>query len=440
MPKLTRDIVRNLSAAKNEPAWILKKRLDALSIFESKPMPIWGADLSTLDLNSLDYYLPAAGSAKKTWQEVPASIRKTFDSLRVTQAEQDFLAGLGAQFDSETIYHHLNDDLAKQGVIFTDIETAIREHSDLVKQYFGKLIPPTDNKFAALNNTAFSGGTFIYVPPCVHVTIPLHAYFRINAERFGQFERTLIVVDEGASVHYIEGCTAPNYSTSSLHAAVVEIFAKRNSKVRYTTIQNWATNVFNLTTKRALAEENAIIEWVDGNIGSGVTMKYPCVILKGRCAKADILSLSLAGPDQHLDAGSKVIHLAPDTTSTVLQKSVSYGGGQSSYRGLLEIRKSAKNAIASTRCDSLLLDDQSQANTWPKLKVETARSTLSHEASTGRVSNERLFYLMSRGLSETEALAMLVNGFFEPIVKEIPLEYAAELNRLIQLSMENSIG
>ncbi len=439
-PGLTEATVRELSATKGEPAWMLEQRLKALEVFQEKPMPSWGADLTGINFDALTYYLKPSDAVALSWDDVPAGVKTTFDRLGIPQAERAFLAGVGAQFDSEAVYHSLRADLQKQGVIFTDLDTALQEYPDLVKEYIGTLVPMTDNKFAALNSAAWSGGSFVYVPKCVNVTIPLQAYFRINAERLGQFERTLIVVDEGANVHYIEGCTAPSYTTNSLHAAVVEVFAKKGAHVRYTTIQNWSSHVYNLVTKRAIAHEEATVEWVDGNLGSQVTMKYPCVILKGRGSRADVLGLALAGPGQHQDTGAKIIHIAPDTTSTVLQKSISHGGGRASFRGLLKVVKQAERVTASTRCDALLLDGDSRSDTWPHLELYANDVTLSHEASVGRVSDDQLFYLRSRGISESDAYAMIVNGFIEPIVKELPLEYAAELNRLIQLEMEGSVG
>jgi len=437
---LSEDVVRQISKVKGEPQWMLDIRLKALKIFLSKPMPQWGGNLKDIDFDKYTYYLSSSDKTAHKWEDVPADIKKTFDRLGIPEAEQKFLGGVGAQYESQTVYHKLREDLAKQGVIFTDTDTAVKEHPELVQKYFATIVPAGDNKFAALNTAVWSGGSFIYIPPGVKVKIPLQAYFRINAKNVGQFERTLIIVDKDAEVNYIEGCTAPVYSTDSLHAAVVELFALEGAKVRYTTIQNWSSNVYNLVTKRAMAEKNATVEWVDGNLGSKLTMKYPCVILKGEGAKADILSVAYAGKNQHQDAGGKVIHLASNTSSRIISKSVSKDGGRSSYRGLLRVAKGAKNVTSSVKCDALLLDKYSRSDTYPTMKIEEPTATIAHEATVGKVGEEQLFYLMSRGLPESEALALIVLGFIAEFTKELPMEYAVELNKLIQLEMEGSVG
>lgn len=437
---LSEEIVREISWMKKEPEWMLDYRLKALGIFEKKPMPNWGADLSGIDFDNIYYFVRATNSEAANWDEVPAEIKDTFDKLGIPEAERKFLAGAGAQFESEVIYHKIREDLEKQGVIFLSMDDALREHEDIVKQYFGTIIPSSDNKFAALNSAVWSGGSFIYVPPGVHVEMPLQAYFRINTQNMGQFERTLIIVDEGAFVHYVEGCTAPIYSSDSLHSAVVEIIVKAGGRCRYSTIQNWSNNVYNLVTKRAVAYRNATMEWVDGNLGSKVTMKYPAVYLMEPGAHGEILSIAFAGKGQTQDAGGKVVHGAPNTTSKITSKSISKDGGRASYRGLLKVYEGAHNAKSNVVCDALLLDEHSRSDTYPVIEIDEQDVTIGHEASVSKVGEEQLFYLMSRGLSEAQAEAMVVNGFIEPLVKELPMEYAMELNRLIQLQMEGSIG
>ncbi len=437
---LNEEIVREISFMKQEPDWVLKLRLRALSIFRKKPTPTWGADLSVIDFENIFYYLKASDKQGKNWDEVPDDIKKTFDRLGVPQAERKFLAGVAAQYESEVVYHSLHEELAKKGVIFLDTDTALKEHPDLFKEYFGTVIPAADNKFSALNTAVWSGGSFIYVPKGVKVDIPLQAYFRINAENMGQFERTLIICDEDSFVHYIEGCTAPIYTTDSLHSAVVEIIVKKGARCRYTTIQNWSTNVFNLVTKRAVAYENATMEWVDGNLGSQITMKYPSVYLMEPGAKGDVLSIAFAGHGQHQDAGGKMIHVAPNTSSTITSKSISKAGGRTSYRGLIKVHPGAHNVKSFVKCDALLLDDESISETYPFIECDEPEVNIGHEATVSKVSDEQLFYLMSRGISQDEAETMIVNGFIEPFTKELPLEYAVELNRLIQLEMEGSVG
>ncbi|HEX3507589.1 MAG TPA: Fe-S cluster assembly protein SufB [Candidatus Dormibacteraeota bacterium] len=437
---LNPEIVTEISWMKKEPEWMLKMRLRSLEIFRKKPMPTWGADLSVIDFENIFYYLKAADKQSKTWEDLPPDIKKTYDRLGVPEAERKFLAGVSAQYESEVVYHSLHEELSKKGVIFTDTDSALRDHPELFKEYFGTVIPPADNKFAALNTAVWSGGSFIYVPKGVRVDIPLQAYFRINAENMGQFERTLIICDEGSFVHYIEGCTAPIYTTDSLHSAVVEIIVKKNARCRYTTIQNWSTNVYNLVTKRALAYADATMEWVDGNLGSQITMKYPSVYLMEPGAKGDVLSVAFAGKGQHQDAGGKMIHVAANTTSTITSKSISKGGGRTSYRGHIKMYPDAKNSKSFVKCDALLLDDESRSDTYPYNDVDAENVTLGHEATVSKVSDEQLFYLMSRGITRNEAETMIVNGFIEPFTKELPLEYAVELNRLIQLEMEGSVG
>ena len=433
-------LVEQISSMKNEPLWMREFRLRALQIFEFKKMPIWGADLSTINFDDIYYYIKPTDSQKKSWKDLPKDIKDTYDAIGIPEAERKFLAGVTAQYESEAVYHSFQKQWEDKGVIFTDMDTGLRKYGDLVKQYFGKSIPPADNKFASLNSAVWSGGSFIYVPPGVAVDIPLQAYFRINAANMGQFERTLIIVDEGAYVHYIEGCTAPVYTTDSLHAAVVEIFVKKGARCRYTTIQNWSSNVYNLVTKRAFVEGEGIMEWVDGNIGSKITMKYPSCYLVGRGARGEVLSLALANRGQHQDAGGKLYFLAPDTSGEIISKSVSVNGGRTSYRGLVKVIKGAKGVKCNVRCDALILDEMSRSDTYPTMKVDEKDIRMGHEATVSRINAEQLFYLMSRGLSETEATSLIVNGFIEPIVKEIPLEYAVELNRLIQLNMEGSVG
>lgn len=437
---LSREVVEAISHFKNEPDWMRHFRLNSLMTFEQKMVPTWGADLSGIDFDNLYYYISPSEKKFRDWEDVPQDIKDTYDKIGIPQAERKFLAGVGAQYDSEVIYHNLKKKWEDQGVIFVDTDTAVQKYPDLVRQYFGTIIPAADNKFAALNSAVWSGGSFVYVPAGVHVTIPLQAYFRINAANMGQFERTLIIAEEGSYVHYVEGCTAPIYTTDSLHSAVVEIIVKKGARVRYTTIQNWSSNVYNLVTKRMLVEEEGFGEWIDGNIGSKITMKYPSVILAGKGAKGEVLSLAFAGKDQHQDTGGKAIHLAPYTTSTITAKSVSVSGGRSSYRGMVKIINGAKGSKSFVRCDALLLDELSRSDTYPTNIVNEEDVTLGHEASVSKIGEQQLFYLMSRGLSEAQATSLVVNGFIEPIVKELPLEYAVELNRLINLSMEGSVG
>jgi len=437
---ISKEIVSQISKVKGEPAWMASQRQKAFDIFEKKEIPKWGGDLSEIDFNKYTYFFSPTDKTAHSWDDVPEGIKKTFDRLGVPEAERKFLGGVGAQYESQTVYHKLREDLAKQGVVFTDMDTALKEHSELVKKFFGTVVPAGDNKFAALNTAVWSGGSFIYVPPNVKVSVPLQAYFRINAKNVGQFERTLIIADKGAEVHYIEGCTAPVYSTDSLHAAVVEVIAMENSKIRYTTIQNWSSNVYNLVTKRAVAHKNAVVEWVDGNLGSKLTMKYPCVVLKGEGARADILSVAYAGKNQHQDAGGKVIHLASNTSSRIVSKSVSKDGGRASYRGLVRVENGLKDVAVSVKCDALLLDDDSRSDTYPTMKISEPSATISHEASVGKIGDEQLFYLMSRGFSESDAMAMIVLGFIAEFTKELPMEYSVELNKLIQLEMEGSLG
>ena len=436
---LDAEIVTQISELKNEPAWMRDFRLKSLEIFESKPMPAWGGRLG-IDFQDIFYYLKPTDKQGKTWDEVPDSIKETFDRLGIPEAERKFLAGVKAQFESEVVYGSLQEDLAKKGVIFTDTDTAIREHADLLREYFGTVIPPTDNKFAALNSAVWSGGSFIYVPKGVSIEFPLQAYFRINAESMGQFERTLIIVDEGAQVHYVEGCTAPMYSTESLHSAVVEIVVKKHGRCRYTTIQNWANNIYNLVTKRAMAYEGALMEWIDGNLGSQLTMKYPAVYLMEPGARGEILSIAFASAGQHQDAGAKIVHAAPHTSGRIVSKSISKNGGRASYRGLVKVEPGAKKSKSSVVCDALILDDKSRSDTYPYIEIEEQDVSIGHEASVSKIGEEQLFYLMSRGLSEAEASTMIVGGFIEPLVKELPMEYAVEMNKLIQLQMEGSVG
>ncbi len=434
-----REIVEQISDIKNEPAWMRDFRLESLDIFNSRPMPAWGGDLA-IDFQDIFYYLKPTDHQGKTWDDVPQEIKDTFDKLGIPQAEKKYLAGVKAQFESEVVYGSLKQDLADQGVIFTDTDTAVREHPELLREYFGKIIPPSDNKFAALNSAVWSGGSFIYVPPGVKIEFPLQAYFRINAESMGQFERTLIIVDEGASVHYVEGCTAPMYTTESLHSAVVEVIVKRNARCRYTTIQNWANNIYNLVTKRAYAYGDATMEWVDGNLGSKLTMKYPAVHMMEPGARGEILSIAFSSAGQHQDAGAKLVHAAPHTTGQIISKSISKNGGRSSYRGLVRVEPGAHHSKNKVVCDALILDPESRSDTYPYIEVCEQDVQIGHEASVSRIGEEQLFYLLSRGLSETEASTMIVNGFIEPLVKELPMEYAVEMNRLIQLQMEGSVG
>jgi Fe-S cluster assembly protein SufB len=437
---LSPAVVEEISAMKGEPDWMRKFRLRALKNFEARPLPPWGGDLSDLDFNDIYYYVSASEKQGRTWEEVPEYIKNTFDKLGIPQAERKYLAGVGAQYESEVVYHSLQKDLQDKGVIFVDTDTAVREYPDVVKEYFGTIIPSNDNKFAALNSAVWSGGSFIYVPKGVHVDLPLQAYFRINAQNMGQFERTLIIVDEGAYVHYVEGCTAPTYTTNSLHSAVVEIIVKRGARARYTTIQNWSKNVYNLVTKRAVAYGDATMEWVDGNLGSKLTMKYPAVLLMEPGARGEVLSIAFAGDGQHQDAGGKITHVAPHTTSTITSKSISKGSGRASYRGLLKVHKGADGSKSKVVCDALLLDETSRTDTYPDIEIEADKVEIAHEATVTKVGEEQLFYLMSRGLKESEAAGLIVRGFIEPIAKELPLEYALELNRLIQLEMEGSVG
>ncbi len=437
---VSHDTVDQISAIKEEPAWMRSFRHEALDIFLAKSMPQWGADLSGIDFDDIYYYLRPTENQGRDWDDVPEDIKTTFDRLGIPEAERKFLAGVGAQYDSEVIYHSLQEQWEKHGVIFKDMDSGLREHEDIVREYFATLIPAADNKFAALNSAVWSGGSFVYVPKGVDLDIPLQAYFRINAENMGQFERTLIIVEEGANVHYVEGCTAPIYSSNSLHSAVVEIFVKENARCRYTTIQNWSTDVYNLVTKRAVAEAGGTMEWIDGNLGSKVTMKYPAVYMMGPKAHGEILSIAFAGEGQHQDAGAKVVHAAPDTTSKIVSKSISKNGGRASYRGLLKVAPGAVHSSSSVVCDALLLDEESRSDTYPYIEIEEDDVKVGHEASVSRIGEEQLFYLMSRGIDEDEAAAMIVGGFIEPLVKELPMEYAVEMNRLIQLQMEGSIG
>lgn len=437
---LNKEIVAEISGIKNESTWMCDFRLRAYEMFQNKPMPTWGADLAPIDFSAITYYLKATDRQSQSWDDLPDEIKETYDRIGVPEAEKKFLAGVSAQYESEVVYESISRELEKDGVIFCDMDTAVKEHPDLVREYFGKLIPPQDNKFAALNSAVWSGGSFVYIPKGITVKLPLQAYFRINAEAFGQFERTLIIAEEGSSVHYIEGCTAPIYSTSSLHSAVVEIFVKKGARVRYTTVQNWSKNIYNLVTKRARAEEDAIMEWVDCNIGSGITMKYPAVYLTGKRAHGEVLSIAYAGKDQHQDTGAKMVHLAPDTTSRVISKSISKDGGRSSYRGLVHIAQGAHHARASVMCDALILDETSRSDTYPTMHTHNKSATIEHEATVEKIGTEKLFYLMSRGIKKEDAEGLLVNGFISPVVKEIPLEYSIELNRLINLKMEGSVG
>lgn len=437
---LDEEIIRQISAHKSEPAWMLEFRLNAYRMFLAKPMHTWGPDLSTIHFDDIYYYLKPTDSSKRRWEDVPDEIKTTFDRLGIPEAEKKHLAGVGAQYESEVVYHSLQKHLEDKGVIFMDTDQGLRKHPEIFKKYFGTIIPPGDNKFAALNSAVWSGGSFLYVPAGVHVDLPLQAYFRINAEKMGQFERTLIIAEEGSSVQYVEGCTAPTYSSESLHSAVVEIIVKKNARVRYTTIQNWAKTVYNLVTKRAAAYEGALMEWVDGNLGSKITQKYPSVYLMEPGARAEILSLAFAAKGQHQDAGGKAIHVAPNTSSRIISKSISKEGGRTSYRGLVQVYKGAVNVKSHVVCDALILDEQSRSDTYPTMKVEEPRSEIEHEATVSKIGEDQLFYLMSRGLSENEARGLIVNGFFEPIMKELPMEYAVELNRLIEMEMEDSVG
>ncbi|MDE0610107.1 MAG: Fe-S cluster assembly protein SufB [Anaerolineaceae bacterium] len=439
---LDAERVRQISEMKGEPAWMTEFRLKAYEHFCERPMPDWGntALLNDIKFDDIYYYVRATDQTERDWEDVPAEIKDTFDRLGIPEAEQKYLQGVSAQYDSESVYHNIREDLESKGVIFLDMDSGLREYPDLVREYFGTVIPMNDNKFAALNSAVWSGGSFIYVPPGVHVEMPLQAYFRINTRNMGQFERTLIIVDEGAWVHYVEGCTAPTYSSDSLHSAVVEIVVKEGGRCRYTTIQNWSNNVYNLVTKRAQAHRNATMEWVDANLGSKLTMKYPAVLLMEEGAHGEVLSIAFAGAGQHQDAGAKITHLAPNTTSQIISKSISKDGGRASYRGLLKVVEDADNIKSNVVCDALLLDDSSRSDTWPYIEIDSRKVTMGHEASVSKVGEDQLFYAMSRGLSEDEANAMIVNGFIEPLVKELPMEYALELNRLVQIQLEGSIG
>jgi Fe-S cluster assembly protein SufB len=438
---LSEQVVRNISALKNEPEWMLDLRLKGLRLFERKPMPHWGADLSGIDFDTIKYFVRSTEAQAASWDDLPADIKATYDKLGIPEAEkQRLVAGVAAQYESEVVYHQIREDLEEQGVVFVDTDTAVREYPELLREYFTTAIPVGDNKFAALNTAVWSGGSFIYVPKGVHVDIPLQAYFRINTENMGQFERTLIIADEGSYVHYVEGCTAPIYSSDSLHSAVVEIIVKKDARVRYTTIQNWSNNVYNLVTKRAIAHEGATMEWVDGNIGSKVTMKYPAVWLVGEHAKGETLSIAFAGEGQHQDAGAKMVHAAPHTSSSIVSKSVARGGGRTSYRGLIQVDEGAEHSKSTVKCDALLVDAISRSDTYPYVDVREDDVQMGHEATVSKVSADQLFYLMSRGMSEDEAMAMIVRGFVEPIARELPMEYALELNRLIELQMEGAVG
>jgi len=437
---LSREIVAEISKHKGEPQWMLEYRLKALEIFEKKPLPTWGGDVSKIDFQDIYYYVKPTSEEAKSWEDVPADMKRTFDKLGIPEAEQKFLAGVGAQYDSEVVYHKIKESLEKQGVIFLSCDQGLREHPELFKQYFGTVIPSSDNKFAALNSAVWSGGSFIYVPKGVKVDVPLQAYFRINTKDMGQFERTLIIVDEDAYVHYVEGCTAPIYSSDSLHSAVVEIIVKKGGRCRYTTIQNWSNNVYNLVTKRAVAYANATMEWVDGNLGSKLTMKYPAVYMMEPGAHGEVLSIAFAGKGQHQDAGAKAVHCAPDTSSKIISKSISKDGGRAGYRGLVKVIKGAENCRSTVNCDALILDEESRSDTYPYMEIEEDKVTIGHEATVSKIGDEQLFYLMARGIPEEEAAAMIVSGFIEPVVKELPMEYAVEMNRLIQLQMEGSVG
>ncbi|MCU1608310.1 MAG: FeS assembly protein SufB, partial [Pseudonocardiales bacterium] len=437
---LSPEVVASISQHKNEPEWMLKFRLKALAHFYKRSMPSWGADLSGIDFDNIYYYVKPTEEQSRSWDDVPDSIRQTFDKLGIPEAERKFLAGVSAQYDSEVVYHSIREDLDKLGVLFGDCDTGLREHPEIFRKYFGTVIPANDNKFAALNSAVWSGGSFVYVPKGVRVDIPLQAYFRINSDNMGQFERTLIIADEGSYVHYIEGCTAPTYSSDSLHSAVVEIIAHKDAHVRYTTIQNWSNNVYNLVTKRATAAEGATMEWIDGNLGSKVTMKYPSVWLIGEHAKGEVLSVACAGEGQHQDAGAKMVHAAPHTSSKIVSKSVARGGGRTSYRGLVQVNEGSHHSRSTVKCDALLVDQISRSDTYPYVDIREDDVSMGHEATVSKISDDQLFYLMSRGLTEDEAMAMIVRGFIEPIARELPMEYALELNRLIELQMEGAVG
>ena len=438
---LSEEVVRDISSKKSEPQWMLDMRLKGLKLFDRKPMPTWGGELETIDFDNIKYFVRSTEKQAATWDDLPADIKNTYDKLGIPEAEkQRLVSGVAAQYESEVVYHQIREDLEEQGVIFVDTDTALREHEDIFREYFGTVIPTGDNKFSALNTSVWSGGSFIYVPKGVHVDIPLQAYFRINTENMGQFERTLIIVDEDAYVHYVEGCTAPIYSSDSLHSAVVEIVVKKGGRCRYTTIQNWSNNVYNLVTKRATCEAGATMEWVDGNIGSKLTMKYPAVYLMGEHARGETLSIAFAGEGQHQDAGAKMVHAAPYTSSSIISKSVARGGGRTSYRGLIQVNEGAHHSASIVKCDALLVDQISRSDTYPYVDVREDEVSMAHEATVSKVSDDQLFYLMSRGMEEDEAMAMIVRGFVEPIAKELPMEYALELNRLIELQMEGAVG
>lgn len=438
---LNEDVVRSISEMKGEPEWMLERRLKALKLFDKKPLPMWGADLTDIDFDQIKYFVRSTEKQATSWEDLPEDIKETYDRLGIPEAEkQRLVAGVAAQYESEVVYHQIREDLEQQGVIFLDTDTALKEHPDLFKEYFGTVIPAGDNKFASLNTAVWSGGSFVYVPKGVHVEIPLQAYFRINTENMGQFERTLIIADEGSYVHYVEGCTAPIYKSDSLHSAVVEIIVKKDARVRYTTIQNWSNNVYNLVTKRTTVEEGGTMEWIDGNIGSKVTMKYPAVYLMGEHARGETLSIAFAGEGQHQDTGSKMVHMAPYTSSSIVSKSVARGGGRASYRGLVQVMPEAEHSKSTVLCDALLVDTESRSDTYPYVDVRVDDVEMGHEATVSKVSEDQLFYLMSRGMPETEAMAMIVRGFVEPIARELPMEYALELNRLIELQMEGAVG
>jgi len=437
---LNEEVIKQISKIKNELEWMLKIRLKAYTHFINRKLPTWGADLTKINFDNIYYYGKPEGEQAKDWDDVPEYIKKTFERLGIPEAEKKFLAGVGAQYESEVVYHNLKKDLEEKGVIFLDMDGGLRQYPDLVKRWFGKIVPFTDNKFAALNTAVWSGGSFIYVPKGVKVDLPLQAYFRINAQNIGQFERTLIIADKGSYVHYVEGCTAPIYTTDSLHSAVVELIALDNATIRYTTIQNWSSNVYNLVTKRALAYKGARVEWIDGNLGSRTTMKYPCVVLKGEKAHGEVISVAFAGKNQHQDAGAKIIHLAPNTTSQITSKSVSKDGGRTTYRGLLKVAKGCRNVRSNVVCDALILDEHSASDTVPYMEINEKEVSIGHEASVGKISEEQLFYIMSRGFSEEQAMGLIVRGFMDEFVRQLPMEYAIELNRLIELSMEGSVG
>ena len=438
---LNADVVRDISGKKSEPSWMLDLRLKGLRLFDRKPMPTWGSDLGDIDFDNIKYFVRSSEKQAQSWEDLPEDIRNTYDRLGIPEAEkQRLVAGVAAQYESEVVYHSIREDLEEKGVIFLDTDTGLKEHEDLFREYFGTVIPVGDNKFAALNTAVWSGGSFVYVPPGVHVDIPLQAYFRINTENMGQFERTLIIADEDSYVHYVEGCTAPIYKSDSLHSAVVEIIVKKGARVRYTTIQNWSNNVFNLVTKRATCEAGATMEWIDGNIGSKVTMKYPAVWLLGEHAKGETLSIAFAGEGQHQDTGSKMVHAAPHTSSSIISKSVARAGGRAAYRGLVEVQPQAHHSASSVKCDALLVDTVSRSDTYPYVDVQVDDVSMAHEATVSKVSEDQLFYLMQRGMGEDEAMAMIVRGFVEPIARELPMEYALELNRLIELQMEGAVG